>query len=311
MANMKRKYGNMDPGVNEILLRITAACNQRCVFCNTDGMDFQMSVKDVHRECRQLDRETVYPILTGGEPTLHSDCVLIINLLKEMGFRNIGIQTNAMKFSRMRYAAEAAEAGLEFAIVSLHGATPEMSDLITDCPGGFDNTWKGIQNLIACGVEVIINHVLNNENYRHVASFVEMINKKLYENVEGSSYSGILSLSLVQPFGKALERFEIVPMLKDVAPFFVAAMKRCAELGVEVVNPGCGIPVCLTPGFEHCSSEASLIRKDAVGVRTISANSERKVKGPDCEMCAYDGVCLGIWREYAEAYGFEELKPVR
>lgn len=298
------------PGVNEVLLRITGACNQRCKFCNTDNMKFHMSVRDVFRRCYGLDRESVTPILTGGEPTVHGECMTIIHLLGEMGFRRFGIQTNAMRFEDRGMAADAAAAGLGFAIVSLHSPSAETSDLITDCPGGFERTLKGIRNLAGCGVEIIINHVLNALNFRMVVDFVNFIHAEVYDGPNARGAPGVFNLSVVQPSGKAQDNRDIVPRLAEAAPFYVSALKRCGELGIYAVNPGCGMPVCFTPGFEDRSSELFLIENNAAQVRTISANKPLKVKGARCGSCLYDSRCLGVWRNYADMFGLEELTPV-
>jgi hypothetical protein len=37
---------------------------------------------------------------------------------------------------------------------------------------------------------------------------------------------------------------------------------------------------------------------------------KNKVYGPQCNKCAYKGVCDGVWRKYAEWRGFSELKAI-
>jgi hypothetical protein len=36
--------------------------------------------------------------------------------------------------------------------------------------------------------------------------------------------------------------------------------------------------------------------------------SEGKAKGPGCSDCDHEVECEGVWREYTERYGFDELK---
>ena len=309
-ANNRAPANRAEAGVNEELLRITAACNQECVFCNTHGMAFQMSIRDVFQQCYGLDRQSVTPILTGGEPTIHAGFIPMLHLLGEMGFQSYGVQTNAMLFDDARFASDAAAAGLGFAIVSLHAAGPALSDIITGSPGGFARSWIGMHNLAERGVNIIINHALCAANLTGAAGFADFIGAGLYSLLRDRGMPRSLSLSIAQPDGKARGARDIAPRLTDAAPFYIAALRRCDELGIYAVNPGCGIPVCFTPGLEGRSSELRLIESGAGQPRTAWANAGLKTKGPNCPQCLMGSRCLGVWKSYAEMYGLDELKPV-
>lgn len=296
--------------VNEELLRITSACNQECVFCNTHGMNFRMTIRDVFQRCASLDRNTITPILTGGEPTVHPEFIPILHLLGEMGFPNYGVQTNAMRFDDPRFAADSASAGLSFAIVSLHAPDAPLSDYITGRPGAFHRTMNGVRNLLDLGVNVVINHVLCVPNLARAVEFINFTDLSLYSLLRDNGAPAALSLSVAQPDGKARGAADIIPRLSDAAPFFLAALNRCGDLGIYAVNPGCGIPVCFTPGLENRSSELLLIEANTHQPRTVSANADLKTKSPNCSRCLLDCRCLGVWKTYAEIYGLDELIPV-
>lgn len=298
-------------GAREILLRITGACNQNCRFCNTVNMSFKMDLKDVFRECHGILEERVIPIFTGGEPALHSELLTMSRVLREMGYREIGIQTNGVKAKDNEYASALADSGITFAIVSLHSHDSEVSDRLTRVPGDFECTVSGIHNLLSNGINVIINHVINKMNYKSAEHFVEII-AKTFPFEEGPSGGRIeaLSLSYAQPVGAAFGNFKIVPRLSEAAPFFVSALRKCVSIGLSAVNPGCGIPVCFTPGFESLSSEYYLLRNSITDVRTIDVNRSAKVKASECKKCIHDKFCLGLWENYVAMYGIDELRPV-
>lgn len=298
-------------GAREILLRITAACNQKCVFCNTDGLSFSMNTRAVHRECYGAARHGTVPIFTGGEPTLHKDLLTMARVLSEMGFRNISLQTNAVRAADEKFAAALKRAGFERAIVSLHSHDAGVSGTITGSPGDFHATLAGIRNLMANGINVVINHVLNTINYRDSEHFVDFLEETILVPCAGLPGSmEALSLSFVQPAGKAFANRDLVPRLSGVAPFFTAALRKCRGIGLPAVNPGCGVPVCFTPGFETSSSEYHLLSEGVSGVRTVDVNRYAKSKGPQCARCVHNAFCLGVWSNYASIYGLDELHPV-
>ncbi|MFH1540014.1 MAG: radical SAM protein [bacterium] len=304
---------NFDPAPPELLLRITFACNQACIFCNTYHMKKNNDTcRDVLVACKNATGTGMIPLFTGGEPTIHRDIIKMIHIARETGHRRVGIQTNAVLMADESFAGKLRKAGLTFAILSLHSHDENTSDAITGAPGTFARTMRGISNLISEGVDIIINHVLCSVNYRDAERFIDFVNETIIEKMgcHATEEYGFLSLSFVQPMGRAHGAKDVVPKLSEAGPFFAAALRRANELGITITNPGCGVPVCFTPGLEAYSSEYHLLLRRMYDVGTFRVNMTRKVKSKQCAGCAYDRLCLGVWESYSEMYGLDELTPI-
>jgi len=267
--------------------------------------------RDVFIECKNASAEMI-PLFTGGEPSIHRDIIKMIYIAGETGRRRIGIQTNAVLMADRAFAGKLRKAGLTFAILSLHSHDEKISDAITGSPGTFAKTMRGIDNLISEGVDIIINHVLCSLNYRDAERFVDFVKETIVEKMgyRPTEDYGFLSLSFVQPMGKARGAKNVVPRLGEAGPFFNAAMRRAIELGMTITNPGCGVPVCFTPGLEAYSSEYHLLMRRTYDVGTFRVNMTRKVKSKRCVECDCDSLCLGVWESYGEMYGLDELNPI-
>lgn len=66
-------------------------CNKSCFFCDTDFDAFdEMSLKEITEKC--IEHENLIIVLTGGEPTLQVDPIMVA-YLKKKGFQ-VHIETN-------------------------------------------------------------------------------------------------------------------------------------------------------------------------------------------------------------------------
>ncbi len=43
----------------------------------------------------------------------------------------------------------------------------------------------------------------------------------------------------------------------------------------------------------------------------VEKEQATREKRPECASCVHDPACLGVWRSYLEAYGWDGLPPVR
>ncbi len=70
-----------------------SGCNLKCPFCDTDFTAFkEMSANDILREVSNVGGDCCFVVITGGEPTLQIDTILI-NLFHEKGYF-LAMETN-------------------------------------------------------------------------------------------------------------------------------------------------------------------------------------------------------------------------
>ena len=102
-----------------------------------------------------------------------------------------------------------------------------------------------------------------------------------------------IQLALVEPNGRAKDNFkEFIPKMEDALPEIIKAL----ELGngkVKVKN----IPKCLLG--EYYEQEF------------FPTQNYIKLKIPRCKECKFDSECFGIWKDYIDIYGYEELQPIK
>ncbi len=284
-----------------VLLRITNQCNQDCCFCNVSS-DESVSLDEAMRRVRQAkDLRTLS--ISGGEPTLNKGLLeLIREAKKNPGIQFVSLQTNAAAAASFDYAGALKEAGLDEAFVAFHSHQEKLSNVLTGSQL-WQKTVSGIQNLTAAGIKVVINTVINKATYEQLPEFCVFVNRTFPDVKE-------ICFSFIQPHGRAWKnRSALIPRYSEVVPFLKKALEVCDGHGISYCNPYCGFPLCLFPAPKKYSSEFLDSPRSSSEKEGVSLVKRDKAHGPACQHCAEKARCNGVWKKYAEIYGFSELKP--
>jgi len=294
------------------LLRPLVRCNARCLFCNVPAESYtggEMSASQVKKEIDRLaaSRPKFCLNITGGEPTLRKDLATIIRYARKKGARRIQLQTNGILLSDRKLARRLKDAGLNEAFVGLHASKPEIHDAMVGEIGAFRDCLRGIRNLRDLGVRVILNPVVTKRNYRDISDYMTFVSGEL----PGIS---TISLSVVQPRGRAWKnRSTLLPDYQTLDPFIRDALKIAHQKRLRVHNPYCGLPICVG-GWEHVLKNNMEYRENKKRRRKGQGTDQEflgKVKGPSCVACVLNSFCNGVWKEYAQIYGFSGIKPIK
>ncbi len=283
--------------VEEVLLRINYRCNQRCLFCWVEPYFKNPDISKVKSYINELRHYEVGSVcISGGEPTLNANLVEYVKMLKTGNIRKVGLQTNAVLLHREDRVQALAEAGLDFALVSLHSHKPEVSDMLTGLPGSFDKTVKGIANLRRNGVFVLISHVINSFNYTALSEFVEFTAAALDRTQ--------IVFSVAAPIYGAMIFRGLIPRMSELKKPLTKALDLCYELRVPFsgLTAMCGIPLCILDGNPVYFPDARVLE--------TAGRSRDMIKTDACADCGLNGCCFGIRKNYAEFYGTDELHPV-
>jgi len=306
-------------------------CNNNCVFCMEDDRESRQ------RRLARIDTAQALRILaqapsrdevmfTAGEPTLRPDLIDLIRAARELGFLTIGLITNGRRFAYADYLHQAVEAGLNNILVSIHGPDARLHDALTRTPGAFEQVVAGLRNLAGirregASVRFVTTTVLNRRNLARVAEHVRFL---------GQFGPDQKVFNCIQPVGRGERHFSaLVPRYPEVVEAFGRALKELGEesRGMFLLD----VPPCLTRdlpretvGFvelhrhfepEERPPEGLLPEERFNGrfrlVTKESTDQFLRVYGPACPECAARSGCDGIWRRYAEEYGFGELVPIR
>ncbi|OQB09494.1 MAG: Cyclic pyranopterin monophosphate synthase 1 [Candidatus Omnitrophica bacterium ADurb.Bin205] len=286
------------------LLRLTLGCNASCLFCNVpmESSDFNdlstSEAKQLINKIAAVRKDTKIDF-TGGEPTIRKDLPKLIRYARLKGIKGIQVQTNAIKLADKGYLRSLQEAGMNKIFVGLHSFLPSVHDSLLGLPGAFEKCMKGVKNAISAGIEVTLNPVITNKNFKELSDYVL--------RVAALKKIKFISLSIVQPRGRAWINKGLVPDYKVIGPYVKKALLIGNRLGLVINNPYCGLPVCVG-GWYNYPQNCVEYCEGLVGKRD---NNVDKIKAPFCGKCSFNAFCNGVWKEYAEIHGFSGLSPLK
>ncbi len=293
------------------LLRLTMACNERCPFCNVPVEDYQPAVvpESVTREQLEALAESGQRTLTisGGEPTLlRKRLVALVAQARLRGVPFVELQTNAVLIDD-DYASELASAGLSSAFVSLLACDASTHDELVGLDGAFERCLRGIDALLDAEVSVTLNPVFVAATQDTVAAYLELVAERL-DRVRA------VSLSVVQPHGRAATELDMLPDYARLGPEVRRAQQVAERRGIRLLNPYCGLPLCV--GWQDDddrsveAAEAQVAWQGAAPASAIGIdNRNNKHHGEPCRGCALRTRCGGAWHAYWTHRGGSGLLP--
>jgi pyruvate-formate lyase-activating enzyme len=286
-----------DEPIPEYTVRVNFHCNQSCEFCFVSTHLPPAAENAVRAAIEEAGRAGAALVLSGGEPTLNPRLAEYVRLAKASGVRAIELQSNAIRLANAELAAALVGAGLDRAMISLHGSNAEISDAVTGAPGTFESTVRGIDTLTRTPVDVRLNFVFCQINRRDFPHYVDYVARR-WPGV-GIVFSFVGSHTDVVPRSELL-----IPRFADVIPSLVEGLARARTAGVEVYGfeSMCGLPLCLVPEEERGAFSKLPLPADAGGGEFV--------KFDVCAQCAESYRCFGLRRGYAELYGADELSAL-
>lgn len=291
-------------------LKIGFLCNNACLHCvqgEKRATFGNKSLKQLKRELKTGRKACDQVVFTGGEPTLHECFLEAVEYARELGFKVIQVQSNGRRFFYHDFCLQTIQAGANDFGLALLGHNPKLHDYIVRAKGSFSQTTRGIKNLKSLGVRVSTNTVISNMNYRYLPQIAQVL-----VGLDVDQYQ----FAFPHPLGRARDNFaQVVPRMKQVMPYVLRGLDVGIASGKRVMTEA--IPYCLMPGYEKYIGENFIPSTDIYDADYTVYGYEKyrqeqgKSKGPRCRLCKYNLVCEGPWREYPQAFGWEEFVPVR
>ena len=142
--------------LHDVSLELTYACNLDCFYCYNDREkkgkplslgQYRVLLNDL------AEMQTLYLMLTGGEPMIHPHFFDIGRMAKTLGFV-VRIRTNGHNLSPRMIEKVLDEVDPYIVEVSLHGATRTVHDRQTRVPGSFDRLMKNITASVSKGLRI-------------------------------------------------------------------------------------------------------------------------------------------------------------
>jgi len=273
-------------------VEITEACNNRCVFCATDGHITHRSMPQIRHEILMAKEKGAIRLdLTGGDPSVHPQLMEIVSYASRLGFETIYFKTNGRRLSDLAFARELVRRGVNEFLISIHGHRSDVHDPQTSIPGSFQEAMQAVENLRILRVRYSTLSVINLHNYRYLAEIAQFM-------LDHGSRSH--AFAFIYPVSRAYHNFaEIVPRYRDASPFLSKALEILVANGAtsNVDN----VPFCHLKGFERFHNH--------LATGGIMCHPPHEF-GPACGLCLYRPICEGMPSAYVAARGWDEFEPL-
>jgi len=287
------------------LLRLGYTCNNNCFFCHS----YRTGAEKTDLETEECERRIALAakagagtvVFSGGEPTIRKDILHLCRYAKSIGLKS-GIITNGRMLGYKGFSEKLHLAGLNYALVSLHGDNEETHDLHVGT-SAFGQTLAGLAEISRLPVSLVVNTVLTKLNSDRLENMLDVVSK----------FAPLRwKISLPEPRGAILSRMNLILSPNDAS----RAVKRL----LSVKEPYSGVSLGFD-GFTPCLLEDYFSLNDDFfthGFSMVWYADEDRFYTPDrgsrsrrdsCLLCSNYEVCPGIYSEYFSEYPDVELKP--
>ncbi|MFA5188682.1 MAG: radical SAM protein [Patescibacteria group bacterium] len=296
--------------MDRVDIKIGFKCNNNCQFCVQGEKRYKHEnrtldeIRNALAEAKGQGAAGV--VFTGGEPTIHPDILAAVKSARDLGFKNIQIQSNGRMFAYLDFCKKLVLAGANEFSPALHGSNPEIHDELTSSPGAWQQVVQGIKNLKSLGQHVLTNTVINSENYQDLPKLAQ-----LFVDLGVDQFQ----FAFVHILGTAEKNKDwIVPKMSEVMPFVKQGLEIGIKAGKVVMTEA--IPFCLMQGYEDFIAERIMPETKIVDAEGVIENfadyrwNQGKVKREECKVCKFFKLCEGPWKEYPEIFGWDEFQPI-
>lgn len=286
-----------------LTIPVTTSCNQNCGFCvrgESLGVDLPFeTLMDNIVTGRKNGAE--FLLLTGGEPTIRPDLLILVEKSVQLGYRILQVQTNGYLLSDLLPGLIKATEGIKLQIsLSLHGDRAGIHDSLTNTVGSFEKAVLSMHSLSRANLIYFINVVLATENISSINGLAEMALKWGATGIQ-------FALPHLDPKSDFLKT---LPSLDKIVASIVAT---CKYYPVGFVRTE-GFTFCMMRGCEEAVGELYWPRDvTTISPSAIPYNYSRDLlpqyrqKPEFCKECYFNNDCFGVWKEYIP--NFLNLNP--
>ena len=279
---------------NEPIICITGACNQKCLFCSNPEIDATLAFDEVVNLLKlysSYNYEGV--VLTGGEPTLHSDLFKIIAAAARMGLQ-VKLITNAQRTAEAAFFDELVSSGLSSLIISLYSHKPEIQNYLSGNPDSFRNIQATLENTLDSKINITIAITINASNADHLHTTVERVAGR-YPQVIHYVFNNLDPL-----MNRATLNPHTIPELHkfELSLFYAMTFLREQNITFRVER----VPLCYMGEFASCSSETrNIIKREERSIFFLDSKGLVRQqeflwsKAECCNYCFLSSICAGLF----------------
>lgn len=260
------------------IIDLTNRCNQSCAVCfanaNAKGYVYEPSFEEIVSMLDNLRAIRPVPCpavqFSGGEPTIYPRFIDAIRKAKELGFAQIQVATNGLRFVDRDFLQEAINAGLNTMYLHFDG----MDEKVYEGSGGkriFDAKFRVIEN---CGsttphlstvlVPTIVNGQNDDQIWPTIRFAFDHLNPVLGVNFQPVAFAGRINDS-----ERAAKRFTIPDLVKRIERDSEGAISAkdfypvpsVAQIS-EILSLYDGIPKLTLTVHPHCGMATYVFKGD-------------------------------------------------
>jgi radical SAM protein with 4Fe4S-binding SPASM domain len=226
-----------------VVWNYTNACNLRCRHCYQHAdkpAPDELTTEERFEVVDQLDENSVSALaFSGGEPLMRKDFFEIAQYAHDKGMY-ISVATNGTLLTN-EVLNRLKKSGVEYAEVSLDGATKETHDFFRGVNGAFDRTVQGIKNAVKAGLFTCIAVTATKHNIDEIPKIINFGKKLGVKRV-------IVFNFIPTGRGKEIISVDLSPIEREDLLKFL--YKELTYGGLEVI--------CTAPQFSRVCMEQSL-----------------------------------------------------
>lgn len=268
----------------------TPKCNSNCIMCPaSDGErshNTGLSLEQLKTVIKHMPEDLWYFTITGGEPTLvgESNFIEIYRTVKDhLPNTNILLLTNGRTLGNYSFFERFKKEDMRKLRIAIpiHGSVASKHDYITQAKGGFEQTIRGLTNIINANIETEIRIVVSKLNEDDILDIAKLIVEK-FRRVTVVHFVGL------EMRGNCAANAD-----KVIISYEEAFLKSKKAIRLLMFN---GIDVALY-NFPYCMIERgywSLARK--------SISTYKAEYYIECDECIMRSMCCGIFTATRDFY---------
>ncbi len=258
------KYGVQTPftpgGPFEVVWNFTYGCNLKCRHCYEDAGKHrpELSTEEAYQTVDILSEtcSVGLPALSfsGGEPLMRSDFFEVAAYAKKKT-PYLSLATNGTLLTK-DIVKQLKDVGIDYAEISLDGATKEVHEGFRRVKGCFEKTLNGIKNSIDGGLETCIATTIQKGNFGEVEKIIKLVEEL---DVRFMHFNYI-------PTGRAKSYVELDLTPEERLSILELMGRKIVDLSIKAQEQrelGIGDKVIVDRFFSTCPQYASVVKRIA------------------------------------------------
>lgn len=277
---------------NSNTLLLTERCDNRCLFCSQPPNDLNDTQLYLNATISLLNFNTSSVVgLSGGEPT-NNDEAFITMLSTLNSFNNttpLHILSNGRRFREKKFSKAICDLVGSRAVtwgIPLYGHRSSIHDCLVQAENAFNETIRGLSNLVEGGQEIELRIVPVKQNVNYVSKIVQFV-------LESFPYIKTISIMNMEPKGWARKNYaDLFVSVDNQNSSLLESVELCDryDVSVQLFN----YPLCLLD---------TELRNRAV--KSISDWKNYYLE--ECDNCSMQSNCGGFFTS-ANGKFIEEIK---